>query len=250
MKLKILLLVLFIGILTSCDDPVSDTENEGNNNDIFHFLNSSSSYDGYLYSFEQVSISQTQNNYSQNFYTYLYDSTGNYIEPDESKINSQTLAIHYDNQASVNFDGISYHEWEITGNIYFPSFTDSILSMKSFEITNYSMLDTVSKSNGFIINHSSITQSDSLYIIVKVNQILSNKFIDEDIETNGNERYYRMQAVNGTVQLSSPDLNDIPKDRIIKVQLVAGTFKDKELVDRTVRIGSIVESYIYLYLEN
>jgi hypothetical protein len=207
------------------------------------FGNIDNSKYAFLYTTKSVYLQDDLNSVEhQVHYNYLYDNYHNSCIATSVSLNNTQIVGRYDT-TNLSFDGVSYHKWQVDGGTCIDNFTDSILSINTFEIV--SPLPTsqeLYKKSGFNINYSAISNIDSIIVFVKL-----NKYHSSIIDTN----YYYLAEVpmnylitqnTGSIFLSSSFLQTFPTNCYITVELITYRKKQGSINNKPYIVACIISS--------
>lgn len=243
-KLHISLLIIFVFILMSCDDNITNQDKNTNTKPNHPLALNSETSDLYLFSFnqrvyERNGINSTDG--SRQDY-YFYDSLGVYVEPNSIKINNTEIDKY--KAVDLPYDGNSF-SWEVVGNSDIPTFDLSVdgISMSDFY---YPLPDTfkINKQTGLTLNYQPFVGASNYVLIMEENLVLTKLLLDSSINTTGqwNSEMHTIDN-SGTLNISPSMLSNFKNNVILNFQLIGYNQVDTLIQNKKIKLlnGSIID---------
>lgn len=250
-KVHFCLLAIFVILLsfylTSCSDTVSYDENSMSLTEIISQSSSTTKY-GFLYSTNSIYMAPTTQQTTQIHHTYFYDNSLNYHPADVITLNGNQISQRTDND-NVTFDGNTNHIWVVTGNQQIPSYSDTIQSLNTFQITTPLAHDTIYKNLGVSINYTTLNGIDSVAVYARFNRGLSSTIDSSNWDSGISYSNGFIVPNNGTIHLPAFFFQTFTSDTYMTIEIVGARYKIKSINDKDFVTACIVSCRTNYYLK-
>lgn len=161
-------------------------------------------------------------------WVYCFDRSGSPIAPASASVNSQSLITTVGVQSgntTLAWNGAP-HVWSIVGTGSVPTYSDTIVSLMRFNISQPSTkIDTIRKSSGLTVSWTSPGAIDSVGIVLEYNTALSRI-----ADTSAPTAPWRVAVAtdnDGSYTFTSNQLNSMPIKGFVEVYVVAARTASK-----------------------
>lgn len=239
-----ILLIILLFTALSCEQNTNPIEEKTYKSPLeLIFQNSDQTKNGFLYSTKSTYIyAQNRKSEHQVHYAYFYDDLFKSCEVEQVLLNSNVISQVQDTD-NVVFDGITEHIWQISGGNCIPSFSDTIISINTFEIIQpIPSVDTIFKANGIYLQYTQINNIDSIFVYAMLNKWLSST-IDTNYWTSSDVPQKIQGFPNtGSIYLSPSFLQVFPTNSYITIEVIAFRNKERIIENKHFIVGCAVSS--------